>query len=220
MKRKYISIFLLVVFVCAFLIAGLCFISKSIETAIGFFVLGVAFTIGVVYDNNKMIKSKNKVKEALALVDVQLKLRFDLVPNLIRVVKRYCEHEKTVFKEVARIRTLAKSAKDEKEKIEYANQLLEGVRNIIAVSEDYPNIKADKLFKKLMQDLVDVEDRLAAARRIYDSNVNQFNTLIQVFPRNVLAYLLEFSKEELFKIETGESININVEEVLNEFRGQ
>ena len=88
------------------------------------------------------------------------------------------------------------------------------MKNIIAVAEGYPELKSSSLFKSLMEQLVDIEDRLVASRRIYDSNVNLYNTTTQIFPNNILAYMFDFKKEELFKIDAGESIAINVKDEL------
>lgn len=170
----------------------------------------ILFAIIIVKYNN-MIKYKNKISEALSLVDIQLKLRFDLVPNLVEVVKGYSKHEKDVLKEVVGLRQLALQANTEQEKIEYANKLVDGINNVIAIAENHPKLKANDLYSKLMEQLVDIEDRIVASRRIYDSNVNSYNSLIQTFPNNILASIYGFEKATLFKIKSGEKINVKID---------
>ena len=116
------------------------------------------------------------------------------------------KHEKEVLTEVIKARTMAVEAKTEEEKLEYANKLVPQMRNLIAVAEAYPELKADALYKSLMGQLVEIEDRLVSARRIYDSNVNIYNTTIETFPQNIIASMFAFKTEPLFKIDAGENI--------------
>lgn len=160
---------------------------------------------------NKMIKYRNKVRESLALIDIQLKLRFDLIPNLVNVVKGYAKHESELFESLIKVRNYAASAEQEKEKLEYANQLVPKMRQLLAVAESYPKLKADSLYKSLMEELVLVEDKIAAARRFYDSNVNEYNTLIDTFPNNIVSSMFGFKEIELFKIDVGENFNTKIE---------
>jgi len=153
---------------------------------------------------NRMVKYRNKVKESLRLIDIHLKLRFDLIPNLVSTVKGYAKHEKEIFDKLIETRKLAVGAKEEKEKLEYANELVPQMRHVLAVAEDYPELKADSLFKSLMEELVLIEDKIAASRRFYDSNVSEYNTLIKVFPNNMIASMFNFEEMELFKIDVGE----------------
>ena len=216
MKRKWIFIgfvALIEIILCFF---GLKLLLSGNQNIGGVILLVFAFIvlIYVVGNYNKIIRYKNKIKESLALVDIQLKLRFDLIPNLVKVVKKYASHEKELFSEIVKLRNQAVKSTDEKEKLEYANKLVPQMKNIIAVAEGYPELKSSVLFKNLMEQLTDVEDRLVSARRIYDSNVNLFNTTIEVFPINILSAIFGFKREELFKIDAGESIVINVKEDL------
>ena len=173
--------------------------------------VSIALLLFVIINYNKMVRYKNKIKESFALVDIQLKLRFDLIPNLVNTVKGYNKHEKEVMTEITKLRKLALAATDEKEKLDYANKMLPKLKNLIAVAESYPEVKSSALYKDLMSQLVDVEDRLVAARRIYDSNVNIYNTTIEVFPTNLLANIFGFKREELFKIDAGENIKYTIE---------
>ena len=169
-------------------------------------------TIGV-SKYNKMIKYRNKVKESLSLVDIHLKLRFDLIPNLVSVVKEYSKHENEVFIKLIEIRKMALNAKNEKEKLEYANELVPNMRHLLAIAEDYPKLKADSLYKSLMEELVLIEDKIAASRRFYDSNVSEYNTVISTFPNNIVSSIFGFKEMEMFKIDVGENfaskINFN-----------
>ena len=174
------------------------------------FLISFVLLITIISKYNKMVKYKNKVEESLSLIDIQLKLRFDLIPNLVSTVKGYANHEKQVLTEIIKLRNLAANSIDEKEKIEYANKLVPKIRQIIAIAENYPDLKADALFRSLMEELVLVEDKIVAARRFYDSNVAEFNTLIAVWPNNIIAKLFGFGKLELFKIDAGERLNVNV----------
>ena len=172
--------------------------------------INLVILLFVVISRNMMVRYKNKVKEALALVDIQLKQRFDLIPNLVNVVKGYAAHEKEVLTEVTKLRNLALKTTDEKEKIDLANKAVPLMKTLIAVSENYPELKASKVFQNLMEELVYIEDKIVAARRIYDSNVNLYNTKVEVFPDNLVASAFGFEKEELFRIEANEKINIDI----------
>ena len=172
-----------------------------ILTAISFFLLSF-----ILSTYNRLVSYSNKVSESLALIDIQLKLRFDLIPNLVSTVKGYAKHEKDIFKELSELRSLAYEAQNQKQKIAYANNMVPKIRQLVAISESYPELKSDALYKSLMSELVVVEDKIVAARRIYDSNVNVFNTEIMTFPSNLIAKLFDFNKVELFKIDAGERL--------------
>ena len=172
-----------------------------------FLVIAVIFVISWIATHNKMVKYRNKVSESLSMVDIHLKLRFDLIPNLVKVVKEYSKHEKEVFSSVVELRNRAMNEQDEKKKLELANETLPKIREILIIAEDYPELKADSLYKSLMEELVLIEDKIAAARRFYDSNVTLYNNLIQVFPNNIVASLGSFTKMELFKIDVGENLS-------------
>ena len=159
---------------------------------------------------NTMIRYKNKIKESLSLIDIHLKLRFDLIPNLVETVKGYSKHENDVFNKIIEKRNAGVNAIDEKQKIESANETLPYLRSIIAISESYLDLKSQPLYKSLMTELTSIEDKLVASRRIYDSNVNLYNNLIETFPNSIIASLFNFEKSELFKIDSGESITNNI----------
>lgn len=160
---------------------------------------------------NKMIKYRNKVRESLSSIDIHLKLRFDLIPNLVNTVKGYAKHESELFESLIKVRNYAVQATDEKEKLEYANQLVPKMKQLLFVAENYPKLKADSLYKSLMEELVLIEDKIAASRRFYDSNVNAYNTLIETFPNSIIASMFGFKAIEMFKIDVGENINVKIE---------
>ena len=218
MKRKNIFITILVLLELFLGVGGIALLLIKTWDYIfvsGFMIiLSIVILIPVVVLYNKMISARNKIKESLALIDIQLKLRFDLIPNLVKVIKKHASHEKELFADIVSLRNQAVKSSNEKEKLELANKLVPQMKNVIAVAENYPELMSSTLFKNLMEQLVDVEDRLVSARRIYDSNVNLYNSLIQVFPNNAIAYMFEFNSEELFKIDAGEAIVVSVKEEL------
>ena len=218
MKKKTAFLPFFILLEIALFAGGIFLYIQSPDLMIASIILGVLaliLLISLISKYNKIIRYSNKVKESFALIDIHLKLRFDLIPNLVAVVKKYSQHEKETLEEITKIRKLATEATDNKEKIEYANKLVPQMKNLIAIAESYPDIKADTLYKSLMEQLVDAEDRIASARRIYDSNVNQYNTLIEVFPSNLVARGFGFDRQELFRIDVGENIlpQVNMEEV-------
>ena len=192
---------------------GIYLLLATQSSVLGGILIGIAILLllCVVFVYNKLVNYKNKVKESLSLVDIQLKLRFDLIPNLVETVKSYAKHEKELFAEIARIRSMAIDAQNEEEKLEYANKLVPQMKTLVAIAENYPELKANTLFKNLMEQLVDIEDRLVSARRIYSSNVNIYNTSLQVFPQNLVATAFNFTSEPLFQIEAGEKIVYKIE---------
>lgn len=182
----------------------------GIVLSVFFGIILLILSISCISSYNKMVRYKNKVKESLALIDIHLKLRFDLIPNLVKVVKEYSKHENEVFSKLIETRKLAVEANSEKQKLEYANELVPQMRHVLAIAEDYPELKADALYRSLMEELVLIEDKIAASRRFYDSNVTQYNTLIGVFPNNLMASMFKFEEMELFKIDVGEGFNLKI----------
>ncbi len=151
---------------------------------------------------NGLIRSRNRVREAWSDIDVQLKRRYDLVPNLIETVKGYARHEQETFDRVVKARGAAMntSSDDLKQKTEAENALSSTLKSIFALAENYPDLKANQNFLELQRELTDTEDKIMAARRFYNGNVRHFNTKIQVFPTNLLAKQLGFSKKDFFEL--------------------
>jgi len=150
---------------------------------------------------NGLVKRKNRAKEAWADIDVQLKRRYNLIPNLVETVKGYASHEREVFENITKARSMAMGARDMKEKAMAENALSDTLKSLFAVSENYPDLKASQNFLGLQNELRDTEDKIQAARRFYNSNVRDLNIKIESFPSNAVAKTFNFKKMELF--ETG-----------------
>ncbi|OGI25552.1 MAG: hypothetical protein A3J76_05720 [Candidatus Moranbacteria bacterium RBG_13_45_13] len=160
---------------------------------------------------NGLIRLKNRVDEAWSDIDVQLKRRYDLIPNLVSIVKGYAQHEKEVFEKVTEARTRAMGAQSAGDKAQAENMLSQTLKSLFAVAEAYPDLKANQNFLELQRELTDTEDKIQAARRFYNGNVRDFNTKIQVFPNNVFAGMLGFSSREFFEAGGEEKEPVKVE---------
>ncbi len=150
---------------------------------------------------NSLVKKKNRGKEAWSDIDVQLKRRYNLIPNLVETVKGYATHERELFQKVTEARTQAMRAQGPKEKAQAENMLTNTLKSLFAVSENYPDLKASQNFLELQKELRDTEDKIQAARRFYNSNVRDLNIKIESVPSNVVAKIFNFKKMELFEIE-------------------
>lgn len=149
---------------------------------------------------NGLIGLRNQTDEAWADIDVQLKRRYDLIPNLVNTVKGYATHESSVFEQVSAARSAALGAKSLHEKAEAENALTGTLKTLFAVSEAYPELKANQNFLKLQDELSDTENKIQASRRFYNGNVRDLNTKIQVFPTNIFANMLGFTKRDFFEL--------------------
>jgi LemA protein len=149
---------------------------------------------------NDLITSRNRVDEAWSDIDVQLKRRYDLIPNLMETVKGYASHENQVFTKVTEARSQAMQAQGAEEKGKAENMLSGALKSLFAVAESYPDLKASTNFLQLQDELSDTENKIQASRRFYNGNVRDFNTKIQVFPTNIIVGLLGFKKYEFFQI--------------------
>jgi LemA protein len=150
---------------------------------------------------NRLITLRNRTKEAWADIEVQLKRRYDLIPNLVETVKGYATHEKQLFEKVTEARARAMGANTIKEKGEAENALSQTLKFLFAVAENYPNLRASENFQKFQDELTDTEDKIQAARRFYNGNVRDLNIQIETFPANIVAGIFRFSKMDFF--ETG-----------------
>lgn len=149
---------------------------------------------------NSLIRLRNRTQEAWADIDVQLKRRYDLIPNLVETVKGYAEHEKEVFEKVTEARTRAIKATGAADKAEAENVLTGALKTLFAVAENYPQLRASENFLKLQEELSDTENKIQAARRFYNGNVRDFNTRQETFPTNLIALAFGFKKVEFFEI--------------------
>jgi len=163
-------------------------------------ILSILVVLGLIALFNKLVILTNRTKEAWSDIEVQLKRRYDLIPNLVETVKTYAIHEKELFERVAMARANAINAKGVKEKAGAENMLSETLKSLFAVSENYPQLRASENFLELQRELTDTENKIQAARRFYNSNVRDLNIAIEVFPSNIIAKLFGFKKMELFEI--------------------
>ena len=169
-------------------------------TTIVLIVIGV-IVLWVIFTYNRLISLRNRVKEAFSDIDVQLKRRYNLIPNLIETVKGYAAHEKGVFEKVTEARTRAMGAQGVHDKAQAENMLTGALKSLFAVSENYPDLKASENFLELQRELRDTEDKIQAARRFYNTNVMSLNTRVESIPSNVIAQMFKFKKEEFFELE-------------------
>ncbi len=177
-------------------------------------VVGV-LALWVVFMYNSLVRLKNRVDEAWSDIDVQLKRRHNLIPNLVATVKGYAAHEKETFTKITKARSEAMAASasgDAKKQAEAENALSATLKSIFALAENYPDLKANQNFLELQRELSDTENKIQAARRFYNGNVRDFNTKLQIFPTNIIANILGFKPREYFEIkETAARENVKVE---------
>ncbi len=150
---------------------------------------------------NSLIRLRNQTKEAWSDIDVQLKRRYDLIPNLVETVKGYAKHERELFEKVTQARTAAMGAQTVEEHGKAENMLAGTLKSLFAVAENYPDLKANQNFLKLQDELSDTENKIQAARRFYNGNVRDFNTKLQVFPNNMIGPSMGFKPFEFFELE-------------------
>lgn len=148
---------------------------------------------------NSLVVLRERIKEALSAIDVQLKRRADLIPNLVESVKGYAKHEKTVFENVTKARTAMMGAKDIHEKAAAENMMAGALKSLFAVAEAYPDLKASDNFKQLQEELTDTENKISYSRQFYNSNVLDYNAKIQTFPANMMAAKFGFTQKEFFE---------------------
>jgi LemA protein len=164
-------------------------------------VLLIVLALVAIGQFNSMVAARNRVDEAWSGIDVQLKRRHDLVPNLVETVKGYATHEREVFERVTAARAEATKAHTPADAARKEGQLTAALTDLRAVAENYPDLRATENFQKLQNELTEIEDEIQAARRIYNSNVQAYNTKIQVFPNSILANARGFTPREFFEIE-------------------
>lgn len=170
-----------------------------------FIILGIAlvFVVFLIGAYNRFVTLRNRTDEAWADIDVQLKRRYDLIPNLVNTVKGYASHESGVFERVTEARTAAMSAEGAESQGQAENMLSGALKSLFAVAEAYPDLKANQNFLELQRELSDTENKIQAARRFYNANVRDFNTTAQSFPSNIIASMFGFDSREFFELEEG-----------------
>lgn len=166
-------------------------------------VIGVVIVvvIWVIVAYNKFVRLVNRTKEAWADIDVQLKRRYDLIPNLINTVKGYASHEEGTLTKVTEMRAKAMQGGSPEERGQSENMLTGALKSLFAVSENYPDLKANQNFLELQRELSDTENKIQAARRFYNGNVRDLNTGLEVFPGNIIGNIFKFKKQDFFELE-------------------
>jgi LemA protein len=172
----------------------------------------VIIVIWYIWAYNSFIKMKNNIEEAFATIDVYLKKRFDLIPNLVETVKGYAAHESQTLEKVTAARTNVANSTTTEERLQNENVLTGTLRSLFAVSEAYPDLKANTNFMDLQRQLNQAEIDLANARKFYNANVKQFNTRLLTFPTNLIARKYQFEKQPMFEVtDEQERQNVNVQ---------
>jgi LemA protein len=165
----------------------------------------VVLALWVVAMYNRFVRLRTRSEEAWADIDVQLKRRYDLIPNLIETVKGYAAHEQSTFQKVTEARTAAMGAQTVAQHAEAENMLSGALKSLFAVSESYPDLKANENFLELQRELTDTENKIQAARRFYNTNVRDLNIAAETFPSNIIAKWFKFMKKEFFELAENES---------------
>ncbi len=175
-------------------------------------ILGIIVLLGLLLwtTYNGLISAKVRVQEAFSHIDVQLKRRSDLIPNLVETVKGYAKHEKDLLTDITKARTSLMKASGVEEKAKANNQLAETLKTLFAVSENYPKLRANENFLSLQEELTDTENKVAYARQFYNSTVMDFNTKLMVFPTNVFAGWLHFKSADFFAATEDEKKEVTV----------
>ena len=168
------------------------------------YIILIVIVLWVITIYNGLIRRHFRVKEAWSDINVQLKRRYDLIPNLVEAVKGYMTHERQVFEKVTEARTKAMGAQTKEEKLGAENILSNTLKTLFAVAENYPDLKANANFLDLQREIADTENKIQAARRFYNSVVMELNTAVKTFPTNMIANLFKFRKEEFFGLEREE----------------
>jgi LemA protein len=175
-------------------------------------VLGVVAVLAIFIVNvyNSLIQLKNKVDEGWADIDTQLKRRYDLIPNMVEIVKGYAKHESKTLEAVIQARSVAMNANTPEEKVQAENALTGTLKTLFAVAESYPDLKANQNFLDLQATLKEVEEKLQLSRRYYNATVRDFNTKIEIFPNNIVAGMFKFDRRKFFEIEEEQRQNVKV----------
>lgn len=173
-------------------------------------IIAIVIVLFLIYLYNSLIRLRMRVNNAWSQIDVQLKRRYDLIPNLIEAVKGYMKHEKSVLENVTKARaSLITGTMQDKAKA--SNQITQALKSIFAVAESYPQLKANENFKQLQEELSGTESKIAYSRQFYNDSVMQYNEALQVFPKNIFAKLFGFTAREFFETKGKERENVKVQ---------
>ena len=173
-------------------------------------IIAVVVVLWLMGTYNNFIQIRNKCDYAWSQIDVMLKKRFDLIPNLVETVKGYAAHEKEVFENVAKARSMMQNATGVADQAQANNMLTGTLKTLFAVAENYPELKANENFMNLQEELSDIETKISYQRQFYNDAVYAFNTAIQQFPGNILAGIFHFTPKEFFKTDESERENVKV----------
>lgn len=165
--------------------------------------------------NNQIIARKNRTAQAFGSIEIFLKKRFDLIPNLVATLNKYVAHEKETLLEITQLRAKADSATNQNEKIEASNQLSTALKGLNVTVENYPNLKADTQFTNLQYELTDIEDQISASRRSYNAAVTAYNNKIEMFPASIIAAIRKDKTQILLEIPQNEQKEVDVKSLLN-----
>ena len=182
----------------------------------GYIVLGIVILLiiilvgWIIKTYNNLVQLRNKVKDQWSQVDIQLKKRFDLIPNIVETVKGYAKHEKDTLQAVIEARNVALGAKTPSDEINADNNLSSALNKLLALSEAYPELKADSNFKNLQENLKEVEDKISFARQFYNDTVLKYKNAIEMFPTVLIAGMLGFKQEQFFEVSDAEKENVKV----------
>lgn len=177
--------------------------------AIIFVIIAIVAYIWLTY--NSLVTLRERIKEALSGIDVQLKRRTDLIPNLVETVKGYAKHEKEVFENVTKARSQLMKAEGPQAKAEADNMLTGALKSLFAVAEAYPTLRASENFQQLQEELSDTENKISYSRQFYNSNVLAYNTKVQMFPSSLIANHFGFKEKEFFEAEESEKKPVKVD---------
>ena len=197
-----------IVFLSSLLILGLLYVLNYLTATITVLGIIAVLTIWSIAVYNQLIQAYQRVKEAESDIDVQLKRRADLIPNLVETVKGYAIHEREVLENITQARSALLNAKTLKEEIEADNMITSALKTLFAVAENYPDLKANQNFLELQRELRDAEDKIMSARRFYNSVVMEYNSFLQSFPVNFIGKLFSFRPADYFEIEVAEEREI------------
>jgi LemA protein len=163
--------------------------------------LGVLLVLAVVGLYNKLVRLRNRTENSWAQVDVQLRRRYDLIPNLVETVKGYASHERTTFEEVTKARTAAQEARTVPEQAQAENLLTQAIGRLFAVAEQYPELRATENFQQLQAQLADTEQKIAVSRQVYNDAVLTYDTALETVPTNIVGGMFNFGAKQYFELE-------------------
>lgn len=181
-----------------------------------YIILIAALILLFIVSYNSLIKRKNDVENGFASVDVMLKKRYDLIPNLLETVKAYMKHEKNLLLQITRLRIEAVSSKlSDEDKVNIENKITKSMSGLMVAVENYPDLKANQNFLQLQGAWNEVEEQISAARRAYNAAVTSYNNVVEIFPSNIIAGIMKFKRKLLFEIPDYEKHNIKAKELFS-----